>query len=127
MARFRAQPLDEPVQPLATVVRDGATLASGRLASIEWPTDQKAEWSLSFVQEGAPPRKITVDDANGIAKSGSAREQGETTARLMRRIHDGTGMGLLWQGSIFLGVLFPASLAFKGILMLWWSRHMCCR
>src|SRR3546814_8935968 len=51
MARFRAQPLDEPVQPLATVVRDGATLASGRLASIEWPTDQKAEWSLSFVQE----------------------------------------------------------------------------
>src|SRR3546814_3906452 len=68
MARFRAQPLDEPVQPLATVVRDGATLASGRLASIEWPTDQKAEWSLSFVQEGAPPRKITVDDANGIAK-----------------------------------------------------------
>src|SRR3546814_11995019 len=35
MARFRAQPLDEPVQPLATVVRDGATLASGRLASIE--------------------------------------------------------------------------------------------
>src|SRR3546814_19587701 len=59
--------------------------------------DQKAEWSLSFVQEGAPPRKITVDDANGIAQSGSAREQGETTARLMRRIHDGTGMGLLWQ------------------------------
>src|SRR3546814_1357715 len=27
MARFRAPPLDEPVQPLATVVRDGATLA----------------------------------------------------------------------------------------------------
>src|SRR3546814_20789569 len=45
MARFRAQPLDEPVQPLATVVRDGATLASGRLASIAWPTDQKADRS----------------------------------------------------------------------------------
>src|SRR3546814_11422552 len=75
MARFRAQPLDEPVQPLATVVRDGATLASGRLASIEWPTDQKAEWSLSFVQEGAPPRKITVDDATGVDQSGSSREQ----------------------------------------------------
>src|SRR3546814_8914126 len=85
--------------------------------------DQKAEWSLSFVQEGAPPRKITVDDANGIAKSGSAREQGETTARLMRRIHDGTGMGLLWQVIIFLGGILPAILAVTGIIMWWRARQ----
>src|SRR3546814_10015301 len=43
MARFRAQPLDEPVQPLATVVRDGATLASGRLASIERSEEHTSE------------------------------------------------------------------------------------
>src|SRR3546814_10306995 len=47
MARFRAQPLDEPVQPLATVVRDGATLASGRLASIEWPTENRKRTRLN--------------------------------------------------------------------------------
>src|SRR3546814_20253279 len=85
MARFRAQPLDEPVQPLAPVVRDGAPLASGRLASIEWPTDQQAEWSLSFVQEGAPPRKLTVADAHGIAQSGRPREQRATTRPDARR------------------------------------------
>src|SRR3546814_15859695 len=97
MAIFRAQPLDGPVQPLATVVRDGATVASGRLASIEWTTDQKAEWILSFVQEGAPPRTITVDDAYGIATSGTARDKCETTARLIRRRRSGTDAGLLWQ------------------------------
>lgn len=41
----------------------------------------------------------------------------ETTARLMRRIHDGTGMGALWQTIIFLGGLIPALLAVTGILM----------
>src|SRR3546814_4901938 len=59
----------------------------------------------------------------GIAKSGSAREQGETTARLMRRIHDGTGMGLLWQVIIFLGGILPAILAVTGIIPWWRARH----
>src|SRR3546814_18134499 len=58
-----------------------------------------------------------------MAKSGSAREQGETTARLMRRIHDGTGMGLLWQVIIFLGGILPAILAVTGIIMWWRARQ----
>ena len=35
----------------------------------------------------------------------------------MRRIHDGTGMGALWQTIIFVGGLVPAILAVTGILM----------
>src|SRR3546814_17275893 len=79
-----------------------------------------------------PPRSTRTDTlfpyttlvrSNGIAKSGSAREQGETTARLMRRIHDGTGMGLLWQVIIFLGGILPAILAVTGIIMWWRARQ----
>src|SRR3546814_17453033 len=57
------------------------------------------------------------------SKSGSARELGETTARLMLRIHDGTGMGLLWQVIIFLGGILPAILAVTGIIMWWRARQ----
>jgi uncharacterized iron-regulated membrane protein len=35
----------------------------------------------------------------------------------MRRIHDGTGMGALWQTIIFLGGLIPALLAVTGLMM----------
>ena len=38
-------------------------------------------------------------------------------ARLMRRIHDGTGMGLLWRVVIFIGGVIPAVLAVTGIMM----------
>ncbi len=35
----------------------------------------------------------------------------------MRRIHDGTGMGRLWQIIIFIGGIIPAGLAVTGIIM----------
>jgi hypothetical protein len=38
----------------------------------------------------------------------------------MRRLHDGTGMGALWQTIIFLGGIVPAILAVTGIVM--WLR-----
>jgi len=40
----------------------------------------------------------------------------------MRRIHDGTRMGLLWQVVIFLGGLLPAILAVTGVIMWWRAR-----
>ena len=44
----------------------------------------------------------------------------ETNARLMRRLHDGTDMGPVWQAIIFLGGIIPAILAVTGIVM--WLR-----
>jgi uncharacterized iron-regulated membrane protein len=41
----------------------------------------------------------------------------------MRRIHDGNGMGLVWQIIIFLGGLIPAALAVTGIIMWWRARQ----
>ena len=38
----------------------------------------------------------------------------------MRRWHDGTGMGLVWQIVIFIGGIIPALLAVTGIVM--WLR-----
>jgi uncharacterized iron-regulated membrane protein len=41
---------------------------------------------------------------------------------MMRRWHDGDGMGLGWQLIIFLGGIIPAILSVTGILMWWRSR-----
>ena len=41
----------------------------------------------------------------------------------MRRWHDGTGMGFVWQLIIFLGGIIPAALSVTGILMWWRARQ----
>ncbi|MFX6023419.1 PepSY domain-containing protein, partial [Acinetobacter baumannii] len=46
----------------------------------------------------------------------------EPLARTMRRLHDGTRMGLVWQSVIFLGGLLPAILAVTGLIMWWRAR-----
>ena len=38
----------------------------------------------------------------------------------MRRIHDGTDTGVVWQVIVFLGGLIPAGLAITGVMM--WLR-----
>jgi len=40
----------------------------------------------------------------------------------MRRIHDGTDMGWLWQAIIFAGGVIPALLGVTGIIMWWRAR-----
>jgi uncharacterized iron-regulated membrane protein len=40
----------------------------------------------------------------------------------MRRIHDGEGMGLVWQLIIFVGGVLPAGLAGTGVIMWWRAR-----
>ncbi|HEX8306984.1 MAG TPA: PepSY-associated TM helix domain-containing protein [Allosphingosinicella sp.] len=90
-------------------------LAGGGLVNLAWPSGPEARWKISFARAGGAA-EVTVDDRTGEA-SPPRPPQPETTARLMRRIHDGTGMGALWQTIIFVGGLIPALLAVTGILM----------
>jgi hypothetical protein len=94
------------------------TLAEGRVATIAWPTDRKAEWTVTIRGKGGAPAEVKVQDSSGQAKQSAPRP--ETLARTMRRIHDGTGMPVVWQIIIFVGGILPAILAVTGILM--WLR-----
>ena len=89
--------------------------ATGKLVTITWPAEPKREWKLSFKRDGGPA-EVVVNDGTGAATPPKPR-QPETVARLMRRVHDGTGMGILWQVIIFIGGIIPAALALTGILM----------
>ncbi len=113
----RPLPLATPKLALDAVIARGTALTPGAITKVDWPTDQKPEWKLALAQGD---RTITVADEGGAAKI--VPPPREPLARTMRRIHDGTGMGLVWQIVIFLGGLLPAVLAVTGIIMWWRSR-----
>ena len=110
-------------QPLATTklgVDDAAALASpyakGPLASITWPRDQAPKWKVNFGSVATP---VADDTAKASAPPPAPPE---TVARTMRRWHDGTGMGPVWQTLIFLGGIIPALLSITGIIIWWRAR-----
>lgn len=123
-ALFRARPLEQPHTPLPVALAAGAGEAEGRVLRIGWPTDVKPEWTVEIAATGGRPATVTVADADGAAAlepAGEGRPR-SGTGLLMRRIHDGKGMGLVWQAIIFMGGIIPAVLAVTGIIMWWRAR-----
>lgn len=115
MRRMAAPPAAEIKLSPDAALSAARPLASGGLVGLTWPSGPEAKWKVSFSRPGGAA-EVTVDDRSAAA-SPPRGAQPETTARLMRRIHDGTGMGALWQIIIFVGGLIPALLAVTGILM----------
>ncbi|HTU12791.1 MAG TPA: PepSY-associated TM helix domain-containing protein [Allosphingosinicella sp.] len=118
---MRARPLVQTaLSPEAALAAATPASGGGRLVSVTWPTDQTSDWKIAFAREGGPA-EVSVNDTNGeVAPPRPPRP--ETTARLMRRLHDGTGMGLFWQIVIFIGGIIPAILAVTGLIMWWRTR-----
>ena len=112
----------EPVEQVAlapdAVLQAAGPLGRGELRLLAWPTAPDAQWSVTYVERSARS-EVKVADAGGEITAPEPPRP-ETTARLMRRIHDGTGMGLAWQIVVFLGGLIPSILAVTGIMM--WLR-----
>jgi len=118
-AMARAKPLAATNLSLENAVTRSQAVQPGDVRQITFPTDLKREWKIALA--GDPQPSVTVDDATGKAKPGKIVP--EDTGRLMRRIHDGTRMGLVWQTILFLSGILPAVLAITGIIMWWRARH----
>jgi uncharacterized iron-regulated membrane protein len=108
--------LERPTLVLDAVLARAGGVAPGTVSRVEWPTDRKPEWKVQLGEA----KSVTVDDVTGRARP--ARAERETLARTMRRLHDGTRMGFVWQLLVFLGGILPAVLAVTGIIMWWRAR-----
>lgn len=110
-----AQPIDAPATPLATVL----AAAPAPVRTLTWPSAGKHPvWTIA-TDRGT----LTLDDrTRTIAPTAPRPHGGPGLAGLMRRIHDGEGMGPVWQAIIFAGGILPAALAVTGIIMWWRAR-----
>jgi uncharacterized iron-regulated membrane protein len=120
-ALARARTLPNPVHSLDGSIARARTIGRGEVRSVAWPTDLKPEWTIGFAEGEAPMRYVRVADADGQAAAVPPRPT-NGVAQLMRRIHDGNGMGSVWQTIIFLGGILPAVLGVTGIIMWWRAR-----
>ena len=116
--RFNAAPVEQVAMAPDAVIDAARPQGAGAVRSLSWPVGEEAEWSVTYETPG-DPASATVSDRDGTITP-AAPPPPETTARLMRRIHDGTDMGLFWQIVVFLGGLIPTALAVTGIMM--WLR-----
>ena len=115
-----AQPLAETQTSVDTALVAATPLATGPLLGIGWPNERDREWTFQFEADGAPT-EVKVADATAAALPPEPPRP-ETLARTMRRWHDGTDMGALWQVAIFLGGIIPALLSVTGIVIWWRAR-----
>ena len=91
------------------------------MTGVEWPNEKDGKWTVEVQSADRAGTSVSVVDANGLAAiEPHVAPPPETTARLMRRLHDGTRTGLVWQMIVFLSGLIPAILAVTGIIM--WVR-----
>jgi uncharacterized iron-regulated membrane protein len=118
---FGAPPLAETHTSIDAAVAAARPLATGTLVGVSWPNERQAEWRIQFAAGDGPPTEVVVPDADASAQPPGPPAP-ETLARMMRRWHDGTGMGGLWQLAIFLGGIVPALLSVTGIVIWWRAR-----
>jgi len=115
--RASAAPLPGPRLTLDRVLREVNPSDRRAIDSISWPTKVDDRWRI--VLKGGREREFSVDDSTGTINSAET-SQTESTARLFRRIHDGTGFPFIWQVIIFLCGLIGPLLGVTGVII--WLR-----
>lgn len=120
MARMRSRPL--PVTQLSAdfAVVKALEMQSGPLDAISWPTEQDQNWKIAIMTTGKPVQ-VSVNDKTGEASVGGGARSGRI-GQTLRRMHDGSDMGPVWQAVIFVAGLFPTMLGITGLVMWWHSR-----
>jgi uncharacterized iron-regulated membrane protein len=119
-----APPLAAPTTSLQAALEAArAGRPDARVSSVSWPqAGRRPAWRIELRSGGPRPLQVAVDDTSGRARPAPAGgPQRSALAGWMRRIHDGTDLGLVWQTIIFLGGVAPTILGLSGLVM--WIRR----
>lgn len=123
-----APPIPDPKLSLGEAVSRARETAPGAaVTEVSAPTRGKEPaWRIGLKAPGAErPAMVQVVDATGEVKPARGGPGGsggpDPLSRLMRQVHDGHDMGIVWQVIIFIGGLAPAVLGVTGVVM--WLRR----
>ena len=120
---FSGKPVVPTRSPDAIVAAAQAAAPDAQVLALSFPAGQNPAWRVQMKSADGQPLSLSVNDNNGQVKSNArtvTTSSGDSFSRLMRNLHDGGGMGLIWQVVIFIGGILPAALAFTGVVM--WLR-----
>lgn len=118
-------PLQTPELSLSKAVAIARAAKPGAVVEVNVPTQgREPAWRIGLQGGGGErPTTVQVVDATGAVKA--AGEGGaaapDPVSKLVRRIHDGSEMGLAWQVVIFLAGIAPTVLGLTGFVM--WLRR----
>lgn len=117
---FGGLPVATPETTPQTVVDAVHRATAAPIRRLTWPVaGRDPAWTIAT----AGPT-LTLDDRTGaIAEKTTRAHGGARLSGFMRRLHDGDGMGPIWQTIIFIGGILPALLAITGVLMWWRARR----
>lgn len=108
---------------LAAAQQAAGGAPGARLAQLTLPTQgDKPAWRIQLKGAGPGPVSVRVADSSGKARvqDGAPADGpggGDPFARFMRRLHDGSGYGLVWRVIISVAGLAPALLGVTGIVI----------
>lgn len=117
------KPVVPASSPDAVVAAAQAAAPNAQLLALNFPAGPNPVWRIQMMNANGQPLSLSVDDNTREVKSNArpgAPASGDSFSRLMRNLHDGVGMGLIWQIVIFIGGILPAALAVTGVVM--WLR-----
>ncbi len=81
-------------------------------------------WRVQLTTPGNDLVTLTVNDRSGAVVRMPDPLAGDRAAQWIRRIHDGSRGGPVWQFIVFLTGIFPAIFAVTGIVMWWRGRRI---
>jgi uncharacterized iron-regulated membrane protein len=122
-------PIAHPRMTFGEAAAAAQAAAPGAVAEINAPTRGAAPaWRVGLKAAGAErPTTVQVADATGDVRAPRGGREPRSQAgpdpvsRLMRKVHDGAGTGIVWQSVIFVAGLAPAALGVSGVVM--WLRR----
>ncbi len=116
-AALMLRPAQDPQRVVEIALQSGQGL---RPAALSAPTDKAKVWRVQLLTQEGERRSVLVDDQT-LAATHPPTAAGDAFAAWLRRVHEATHHGPLWQAIGFLSGALPAVLLVTGVLM--WLRR----
>jgi uncharacterized iron-regulated membrane protein len=109
---------------LAPIAMSGALLVCAEQQGGGEGSRDGAVWRVQLRNaESGEIATVTVDDRSGAVERLPGPLAGDRAAQWIRRIHEGSHSGPVWQFVVFLTGCFPLVFAVAGVIMWWRGRR----